>query len=305
MDEIIKTEGLVKKYGDFTAVKGIDFSVKTGDLFAFLGENGAGKSTTINMLCTVLKKTSGEAWVCGHRLGHEDDKIRQDIGVVFQRSVLDRHLTVKENLMIRGSLYGLKWKDLYKKLSALEEYLELEDIYSKPMEKLSGGQVRRVDIARALVHSPKLLFLDEPTTGLDPKTRKDVWECMNSLRKEYGMTVFLTTHYMEETADADRVIILDRGEIKCADTPAELKTRYSSSRLIWYTPRNSESSTLLSKLNENAASVKYEGDHYIVPFKDGGIEFIYKNRDVIKDYEIIKGSMDDVFLNLTGRSMDR
>ena len=146
MDEIIKTEGLVKKYGDFTAVKGIDFSVKTGDLFAFLGENGAGKSTTINMLCTVLKKTSGEAWVCGHRLGHEDDKIRQDIGVVFQRSVLDRHLTAKENLMIRGSLYGLKWKDLYKKLSALEEYLELEDRMSLVSETSYNEEMKKYTI---------------------------------------------------------------------------------------------------------------------------------------------------------------
>ena len=298
----IEVNGLVKKYKDVPAVKGISFSVEEGELFSFLGENGAGKSTTINMLCTILEKTGGEAFVCGHRLGKEDDEIRKKIGIVFQNSVLDNKLSVKENLLTRGSYYGLGKKEIEKRLEPFSEYFEMKDIWNRKYEKLSGGQRRRVDIMRALINEPRILFLDEPTTGLDPKSRKLVWDYINYLRREHGMTIFLTTHYMEETRDADHVVILDKGNIVCAGTPAELKTAYTSSKLIWYTPQSKEAEDLI---HEISAKFHYDADHYSISTKENPTEFLYRNRKLLTDYEIIKGTMDDVFLNLTGKELAR
>lgn len=293
--EAIVVENLSKKYKEHLAVDNISFKVKEGELFAFLGENGAGKSTTINMLCTILGVTSGEVTICGNKLGKDDDAIRNDIGIVFQNSVLDDKLTVKENLLLRGSYYGLSKQEIMDRVKPFIDSFELEEIWNRRYEKLSGGQRRRVDITRALIHKPKILFLDEPTTGLDPKSRKMVWDYINYLRKEKGMTIFLTTHYMEETAEADYVVILDKGHIICQGTPAELKSEYASSRLVWYTEENEHNSKLVEKF-ENS----YEVDHYIIKFTDCITEFIYENRELITDFEVIKGSMDDVFLNLTG-----
>lgn len=296
--EVIKVEHLKKSYKEHLAVNDISFSVNEGELFAFLGENGAGKSTTINMLCTILQKTDGEAYVCGHRLGYEDDKIREKIGIVFQNSVLDPKLTVKENLLLRGSYYGLSKKEILQRLEAFNGYFEMDEIWNRRYEKLSGGQRRRVDIMRALIHKPQIIFLDEPTTGLDPKSRKLVWDYINHLRKEKGMTIFLTTHYMEETRDADHVVILDKGQIISQGTPSELKTKYTSSKLIWYTPKNDESEKILESY-----SYEYDVDHYNISFTGNIVDFIYENKDKITDYEIIKGTMDDVFLNLTGKEL--
>lgn len=295
----ITVEHLRKKYKEHVAVDDISFQVKEGELFAFLGENGAGKSTTINILCTILKKTSGEVKIFDYELGKNDDDIRNSIGIVFQNSVLDNVLTVKENLYTRGSYYGLSKTQIDKRLEPLMESFELREIWNRKYEKLSGGQRRRVDIVRALLNNPRILFLDEPTTGLDPKSRKIVWDYIDYLRKERHMTIFLTTHYMEETKDADDVVVLDKGRIIAMGSPAELKSRYASSRLVWYTSCASEAEKLISGF-----SYSYDVDHYNINFKDSITEFLYEHRSEIDDYEIIKGSMDDVFLNLTGREME-
>lgn len=283
----------------------ISFSVNEGELFAFLGENGAGKSTTINMLCTILEKTSGEAKICGHVLGKEDDEIRKKIGIVFQNSVLDKKLTVRENLYTRGSYYSLSKKEIKERLEKISNFFKLEEIAKQKYGTLSGGQRRRVDIARALINNPKILFLDEPTTGLDPKSRRMVWDFIDYLRKEKSMTIFLTTHYMEETRNADKVLILDKGKVMCQGTPAELKTKYTSSRLIWYVEKSEENKKILSKTPDNleiaTGKISYDVDHYIIPFKGIITDFLYENKEVFTDYEIIKGSMDDVFLNITGK----
>lgn len=292
----IEVKHLVKKYKEHPAVNDISFSVKEGELFAFLGENGAGKSTTINILCTILEKTSGTVEFFGHELGKADNEIRDMIGIVFQNSVLDNKLTVKENLCTRGAYYGLTKKDIEARLSPFMDSFELSEIWNRKYEKLSGGQRRRVDIVRALINEPKILFLDEPTTGLDPMSRRLVWNYIEYLRKNKGMTIFLTTHYMEETKDADHVVILDKGQIIASDTPAGLKSKYTATKIVWYTEKKGDSGQILSGQN-----FSYEGDHYNI-FLDGNItDFLYKNRDKITDYEIIKGSMDDVFLNLTGK----
>jgi len=298
--KIIEVKDLTKKYKEHTAVDGISFDVEEGELYAFLGENGAGKSTTINMLTTVLQKTSGRAVIAGHELGKEDDEIRKVNGIVFQNSVLDKKLTVRENLITRGSYYGLTKKQVEQRLEPFSERFEMKDIWNRRYDKLSGGQRRRVDIMRALINEPKILFLDEPTTGLDPKSRKLVWDYINFLRKEHGLTIFLTTHYMEETRDADRVLILDKGKIVTMGTPAELKTRYAHSKLVWYTAKSDKADALITKISRKSI---YDADHYNIETDDNITEFIYEHRDEIRDYEYIKGTMDDVFLALTGKEL--
>ena len=298
--KIIEVKDLTKKYKEHTAVDGISFDVEEGELYAFLGENGAGKSTTINMLTTVLQKTSGRAVIAGHELGKEDDEIRKVNGIVFQNSVLDKKLTVRENLITRGSYYGLSKKQVEQRLEPFSERFEMKEIWNRRYDKLSGGQRRRVDIMRALINEPKILFLDEPTTGLDPKSRRLVWDYINYLRKEHGLTIFLTTHYMEETRDADRVLILDKGKIVTMGTPAELKTRYAHSKLVWYTAKSDKADALITKISRKSI---YDADHYNIETDDNITEFIYEHRNEIRDYEYIKGTMDDVFLALTGKEL--
>lgn len=296
--EAIKVEHLIKDYKNHRAVNDISFSVEEGELFAFLGENGAGKSTTINILCTILEKTAGKITILGHEMGKEDDKIRNSLGIVFQNSVLDNKLTVKENLYTRGAYYGLSKKQIAERLQEFSKAFEMDEIWDRKYEKLSGGQRRRVDIMRALLHDPKILFLDEPTTGLDPKSRKLVWDYISYLRKEKNMTIFLTTHYMEETKDADRVVILDKGNIIESGTPTELKSKHASSRLVWYTEKSAENESIVKEYKYS-----YDADHYNVYFQGNITEFLFENKQSITDYEIIKGSMDDVFLNLTGKEL--
>ena len=288
MSNIIEVKNLVKNYKDVHAVNDISFTVEEGSFFAFLGINGAGKSTTINILCTVLEKTSGNVKIGGYDLDKEKNKIKELIGIVFQGSVLDKQLTVKENLESRASYYGLNKKEIDKRIESLTQ-------------TLSGGQRRRVDIARALINRPKLLFLDEPTTGLDPKTRLQVWEIIHNLRKETGLTVFLTTHYMEETVDCDNVVIIDSGKIVADDSPHNLKKDYSSNSLVWYTEENSENDNLLKADNLEFERV---GDAYKIKIKDSrqALEITNKHTEIV-DFEIIKGNMDDVFLTVTGKRL--
>ncbi len=295
----ISVNGLTKKYKEHLAVDHISFDVEQGEFFTFLGENGAGKSTTINMLCTTLSKTDGNVTLLGYELGKEDDEIRNRVGIVFQNSVLDAKLTVKENLLTRASYYGLTKRQAMERLEPFMDSFELKDIWNRNYEKLSGGQRRRVDIVRALINHPQILFLDEPTTGLDPKSRQIVWNYIEELRKKEKITLFLTTHYMEETRDADHVVILDKGKIIAQDTPVNLKTKYAKSRVMWYTPP-------VENIEAIAGGYKYEyvADHYNIFFDDGINEFLCRNKDFVRDFEVLKGSMDDVFLNLTGKELE-
>lgn len=295
----IQVNHLRKTYQTHVAVDDVSFTVPEGELFAYLGENGAGKSTTINMLSTVLKKTSGEAFVFGHELGSEDARIRDVIGIVFQKSVLDPKLTVSENLLTRGSYYGFSKKETMKKLEPFWDTFLLDEIWKQPYQKLSGGQRRRVDVIRALIHHPKLLFLDEPTTGLDPATRKLLWDYLSDLRKKEALTIFLTTHYMEEAAQADHVVILDHGRVIADGTPANLKTTYARSKLLWYHAPSENADALLQDFEH-----VYQTDHYVAYFDGAITDFLCDNKTEIEDYEILKGTMDDVFLTLTGKELE-
>lgn len=296
MSEIIEVKNLFKTYKSTEAIKGIDFSVKEGSFFAFLGENGAGKSTTINIIATLIQKTSGEVIINQHYIDQEDDKIRNDIGVVFQGNMLDKHLTVKENILNRGSLYGMSKKEITNYMLQLSEKIEIKDILDKRYGKLSGGQKRRADIVRALINKPKILILDEPTTGLDPYSRQCVWEVIHQLNKENKLTIFLTTHYMEEAASADYVVIMASGEIKASGTPEQLKMKYSSDRLILYIKETDMDVTFLEKkgycYQRNRDMIQVWIDHSFE-----ALNIIENLKPNIESFEIIKGNMDDVFLN--------
>ena len=300
MKNIIEVKDLKKNYKEVEAVKGISFSVEEGSFFAFLGINGAGKSTTINILCTVLEKTSGSVTIGGYDLDKEKDKIKGLIGIVFQNSVLDKQLTVKENLASRAAYYGMGNAEIKKRIEELSEIFELDEIMNRRYNRLSGGQRRRVDIARALINRPKILFLDEPTTGLDPMTRVKVWEVIHKLRQESKLTVFLTTHYMEETVDCDDVVVLDSGRIAAHGTPHNLKEQYASNKLIWYTKQNNEAEKLLES---DGLSFEYSLDSYKIRIDktETATKLIASGK--IADYEFIKGNMDDVFLNVTGKKL--
>jgi multidrug/hemolysin transport system ATP-binding protein len=280
---IIEVEHLVKNYGDVKAVNGISFTVDKGSLFSFLGTNGAGKSTVINVLTTLLQKTSGRVSVGGFDIDKNADKIRNQIGIVFQDSILDRNLTVYENLCVRASLYP----DIKNIAVAAKKAIKLTgiDYENRRYKALSGGQRRRADIARALVHTPEILYLDEPTTGLDPKTRRDIWELIRRLQKEHRTTVFLTTHYMEEAAESDNIVIIEKGEIRAEGTPVSLKEKYCTDKLKVLMKNGQKIERVLSHTTE-------------------AIPFIIENQNEIENIEIINGTLDDVFLNLTGGSED-
>lgn len=299
MEHIIEIKNLHKSFNDVHAVNDLSFHVNKGELFAFLGVNGAGKSTTISILCGTLKKDSGEIYVEGLNADNEMEEIKGKLGVVFQNSVLDGCLSVKDNLMARASLYGIYGKEAKKRIDELAELLDFKDLMNRIVGKLSGGQRRRIDIARALLHHPKILILDEPTTGLDPKTRKLLWEVIEKCRKEENMTVFLTTHYMEEAADADYVIILDSGRIIVEGTPLELKNNYTGDYITFYHVKEED----IQKLNLPYEAIR---DAYRVEVKDTKTakELILEHPTLFDDFEITKGKMDDVFLSVTGKKLE-
>lgn len=302
MRKIIEVTGLKKKYGSVEAVKGIDFYVEEGKLFAFLGPNGAGKSTTINIICTLLSKDEGKVIVDGHELDKEDSLIRDEIGIVFQESVLDPLLTVRENLLTRGAFYGMEKAAL---LQAIEDAMKTADIVNladRRFKTLSGGQRRRADIARALVHHPKILFLDEPTTGLDPQTRKNVWQTIEDLQKKQGMTVFLTTHYMEEAAKADYVIVIDKGEIAAKGTPEELKEKYSTDSVM-IVPKDHDKA--VSILSNNQISFNEEGDQLVVKLSGtiDALPILKLLEGEMSSFQVLNGTMDDAFIGITGKEI--
>lgn len=303
MEHIIEVKDFKKYYGSVKAVDGISFYVERGKMFAFLGPNGAGKSTTIDMICTFLKPDGGSAVVDGHTLGQQDDAIRHNIGAVFQDGLLDALLTVKENLETRGSLYGIKGKALDEAVKKAAAAAGISDLLNRRYGKLSGGQRRRADIARALVNTPKVLFLDEPTTGLDPQTRRNVWDTIKKLQAETGMTIFLTTHYMEEAVEADFVIIIDNGKIAAKGTPTELKEKYSSDCIIINAGDNDD------KLIEILESLGLEYTRAAnritikIPNTMSAIPIIEAVKEYINGFEVLTGTMDDAFISITGKEI--
>lgn len=299
MCNIIQINHLSKSFGSIKAVQDLSFRVKEGELFAFLGINGAGKSTTISMMSGQLSKDSGSIVIDGYDLDKDIDSIKRELGVVFQSSVLDSSLSVYDNLESRAALYGITGMKFKKRLTELAKILDFENLLKRTVGKLSGGQRRRIDIARALFHKPKILILDEPTTGLDPQTRRTIWNVISNFRKKENMTVFLTTHYMEEAAEADYVVIIDDGKISAEGTPLELKNTYTEDHITIYGIANED---VIKELG-----VEYEhtqnGYRISVPNTRIATDLIVHHPDMFNDYEITKGKMDDVFLAVTGKTL--
>lgn len=299
MQNIIEINNLDKSFQDVHAVNDLSLRVKEGELFAFLGVNGAGKSTTISIMCGMLSKDGGKVFIDGKDVDKDMREITKELGVVFQNTVLDAKLSVKDNLTSRAALYGITGKEAKQRIAHLAELLEFKDILNRTFGKLSGGQKRRVDVARALLNNPKILILDEPTTGLDPEARKALWSVVTSLRKNQNMTVFLTTHYMEEAADADYVVILDSGKISAEGTPLELKNNYTGDFVTIYN---------VDEDKIKALGLPYENirDAVRIAVKntEEARDLIVKHPDLFTDFEITKGKMDDVFLAVTGKKLE-
>jgi multidrug/hemolysin transport system ATP-binding protein len=300
MEKALVVKNLVKYYENVEAVKNISFDVDKDSFFAFLGPNGAGKTTTIKIISTLLEKNNGDVEIFGLKLDKDNQEIRKKIGVVFQGNMLDDLLTVKENLIVRSSFYGYTKDKLETQLDELDEYIHFKEFINQPYKNLSGGQRRKADIARALLHWPSFLILDEPTTGLDPKSRKEIWNLINRLREEKNMTIFLTTHYMEEVKDANKVVIIDQGNIVAQGSSEELRLKYSNDRLKMI-PKNN----LFKVLDKDKQAYKVINGLAVIILKDcfSGIDLVNKYKDHIKDFEIIRGDMDDVFVNITGREL--
>ena len=298
MDRIIEIENLDKSFGKIHAVNDLSFSVRRGELFAFLGVNGAGKSTTISIICAQLAKDSGKVIVCGEDIDKDPSRVASRLGVVFQNSLLDQALSVRDNLESRAALYGITGKRFSARLSELSKLLDLDGLMRRTVGKLSGGQRRRIDIARALLHRPEVLILDEPTTGLDPQTRRMIWSVIETLRRDEGLTVFLTTHYMEEAADADYVIILDDGRISASGSPLALKNKFANDYITLYGSDIASAEAL-------GYPAEKVGDacRITVPDTAAATKLIVANPDLFLDYEVTKGKMDDVFLAVTGKKL--
>ena len=298
MENIIEISNLDKSFGEVHAVNNLSFRVKKGELFAFLGVNGAGKSTTISIMCGTLAKDNGTVLIDGKNIETQMPEIASELGVVFQSSVLDKQLSVKDNLLSRASLYGIYGEKAKQRIAELAKLLDFENLLNRTLGKLSGGQRRKIDVARALLHNPKILILDEPTTGLDPQTRKTLWQVINTLRKEQNMTVFLTTHYMEETVDADYVVILDSGKIVAEGTPIFLKNKYTGDYITVYSAKEED----IKKLGLPFEKVN---DSFRIEVKDSvqARDLIVKYPEIFRDFELVKGKMDDVFLAVTGKNL--
>ena len=296
-DKIIVIDGLKKSFGELKAVDDVSFEVRRGELFAFLGVNGAGKSTTISMLCGNLERDGGSITVDGMDIDKDMQSIKREIGVVFQSCVLDKALTVRENLKSRAALYGMFGKEFESRYAELDDMLSLKEIENRALGKLSGGQRRRCDIARALLHRPDILILDEPTTGLDPQTRKTVWSVIDELRKG-GMTVFLTTHYMEEAADADYVVIIDAGRVIAKGTPVALKNEYTGDFVSFYDKTEDDLAVLGMPIQKIAGGYRIELENTAQ-----ATELIKAHPELFTDFEVSKGKMDDVFLAATGKRL--
>jgi ABC-2 type transport system ATP-binding protein len=298
----IEVKNFTKKFGDLTAVDNISFTVEQGTIFAFLGPNGAGKSTTINTLCTIQEKTQGELTINGNDVTTQKDKVRNDIGIVFQESTLDGKLTVEENLRLHCDFYNVPKAEVKDRIDFVLDLVDIENRRKESVESLSGGMKRRVEIARGLVHFPKVLFLDEPTTGLDPQTRANVWDYIHKLQKEKNITIFLTTHYMEEAEICNKVAIIDKGKIVAHDTPYNLKNQYTSTTMKI---KASNYESILQYLGERSIKHKLNSEHVIVYATkiDDVLEIVTKYKELIQDIEINKGTLNDVFIAITGKEI--
>jgi len=298
----IEVKNFTKKFGDFTAVDNISFDVEQGTIFAFLGPNGAGKSTTINTLCTINDKTEGELKINGNDVSLQKDKVRSDIGIVFQESTLDGKLTVEENLKLHCDFYNVPKAEVKERIDFVLDLVDLKSRKNSEVESLSGGMKRRAEIARGLVHFPKVLFLDEPTTGLDPQTRANVWDYIHKLQKQKNITIFLTTHYMDEAEICQQVAIIDGGKIVAHDTPANLKKKYTSTTMKIKT---SDADHLKNYLKER--SIKHNGENDLVTIYATStadvLEITNTFRESIEDIEINKGTLNDVFIAITGKEI--
>ena len=295
---VIEIRHLCKNFGSVRAVDDLSFEVREGEFFAFLGVNGAGKSTTISILCGQLLPDAGAISIAGVDVSSDPDAVKRKIGIVFQNSVLDGALSVRANLESRAALYGMNRGEARERIAHLSLLLDFSDLLSRQVGKLSGGQRRRIDIARALLHSPDILILDEPTTGLDPQTRSTLWSVISRLRREQGMTVLLTTHYMEEAADADYVVIIESGRLAAKGTPHELKDRYASDYLTLY----GVDANAVVDFGYPVERLR-DGVRLALPGTDAATKLICMHPELFTDYEIVKGKMDDVFLRVTGKAL--
>ncbi|MEN0952736.1 ABC transporter ATP-binding protein [Listeria monocytogenes] len=302
---MIKLTNVVKKFGKIEAVKGINLEVEKGSLFAFLGENGAGKSTTLSMICTESEPTSGEIYIDDEKLTFKNRKLfRQKLGVVFQENVLDDLLTVRENLYNRASLYGKTKAEITERLALVSSIMGIEDILNRRFEKLSGGQKRRAEIARAIMHDPEILLLDEPTTGLDPKTRVSVWKIIDYLREELGMTVFLTTHYLEEAKDADQLAVNHKGKIIAQGTPTNIRSRFSVDKIFFYDAKVAELQKIMKKANlpfkVSKATMRVDVINQDVEI----LAILNQAAGLYGSFEVIKGNLDDAFISMIKEESD-
>lgn len=298
----IEVNNFTKKFGDFTAVDNISFSVEQGSIFAFLGPNGAGKSTTIKTLCTIQDKTAGELKINGNDVMRYKDKVRKDIGIVFQETTLDNKLTVEENLKLHCEFYHVPKAEVSERINFVLDLVDIKDWRKASVDSLSGGMKRRTEIARGLVHFPKVLFLDEPTTGLDPQTRTNVWEYIHKLQQQKNITIFLTTHYMDEAEICSKVAVIDHGKIVAHDTPYNLKKQYTTTTM---TIKTAAPERLIQHLNEHSLKFKQDNGHitiYATKINDI-LDMVSSFKDVIEDIQISKGTLNDVFLAITGKEI--
>ncbi len=302
MKNIIEVRDFVKQYGNFTAVDHVSFTVEQGSLFAFLGPNGAGKSTTINTLCTIFDKTSGSLLIDGLDVTEDKDAVRSVIGVVFQEATLDNKMTVKENLQMHCHFYGVEKHLVEERINFVLHLVDLLEWKNAMVSSLSGGMKRRVEIARSLLHFPKVLFLDEPTTGLDPQTRANIWDYIIKLQKEKNITIFLTTHYMDEAEICDKVAVMDKGKIIAYDRPYALKQQYTKDKAYIKTQDPQGLEELLGRFD---LEYKKKTGYYsiIVSNLENLMELISIHKPSITELEIKKGTLNDVFLEITGKDI--
>ncbi len=301
---IIKVENLVKRFGNITAVDDISFDIEEGSIFGFLGPNGAGKTTTINILCTLLAPTSGKAYLNGHDCNTESAEVRKAIGIVFQDSSLDKDLTARENLMFHAYLYNV---DKSERKPRVEDALRFVDLYGRAddlVKKYSGGMKRRLEVARGLIHRPKVLFLDEPTLGLDPQSRMNLWEFITELPKKHKVTIFMTTHYMEEAEVCDKIAIIDKGKIIASGTPQELKKTVGGDIIYLKTDDNNKAIENIKNLFDIEAFEK-DGEIYISTLKGDACipEIIREIGERVLSVRMQRPTLNDVFLKLTGKEI--
>jgi ABC-2 type transport system ATP-binding protein len=300
----ISVRSLAKTYGEVEAVRGVDFEVATGEVFGFLGPNGAGKTTTINMLCTLVKPTAGAASVAGHDVVTERDDVRRNIGLVFQDPTLDNYLTAEQNLKLHAELYGLQKDLVAPRMQQVLEMVGLWERRSSPVGTFSGGMRRRLEIARGMMHSPRVLFLDEPTIGLDPQTRRSIWAYIAELREREEITIFMTTHYMDEAEWCDRIAIMDHGQIVALDPPSTLKAGVGKDRVVIHTDDNEAATAALREHFGIEATIAEGAVTFGVP---GGEEFVprlFAELGVpIEGVSVSRPSLDDVFMSYTGSTI--